>query len=89
MRRNAALRNVVRLLSAAPHKTNWQNWVAGADALTAVKLTGSIAVAARALFTCVWVGNRCSFVGSGYCEASWDKDKAAVLLPATRDKPAF
>lgn len=50
-----ALRNIVRLLSSAPSKSNWKSFVDGGDALSVLHLDGFISNIARALFTHVRV----------------------------------
>lgn len=53
---DAAARNVIRHLSSAPSKPNWQSFVEGTNALLSIQLDGAIAVAARDLFTRIHIG---------------------------------
>lgn len=55
---NSAVRNVVRHLSSSPTKPNWQEFVAGTDALSIVQLSRSVADEAASLFTHVSIGRQ-------------------------------
>lgn len=55
---DAASRNIVRHLSSAPSRMNWQSYVDGSDALASIQLKGPISVAACDVFTRVHIGQR-------------------------------
>lgn len=52
-----ALQNVVRHIRSSFSISNWKSFVDGGDALSVLRLGGSISEAARAMFTRVHVGN--------------------------------